>query len=50
MATATEARAVSNATLTAADRHGIFRDLLRMRRVEERGLSLYKQSKIPGSF
>jgi pyruvate dehydrogenase E1 component alpha subunit len=36
--------------LTAEDRLGIFRDMLLMRKVEEKGLSLYKQGKIPGSF
>lgn len=36
--------------LLAEDRLGIFRDMLLMRRVEEKGLSLYKQGKVPGSF
>jgi TPP-dependent pyruvate/acetoin dehydrogenase alpha subunit len=36
--------------LTSEDRAGIFRDMLLMRKVEEKGLSLYKQGKIPGSF
>ena len=49
MATMTE-RQAGAATLTSAARQGIFRDLLLMRRVEERGNSLYKQGKIPGSF
>ena len=50
MATMTEAAVTGEAVLTAADRQGLFRDMLLMRRVEERGLSLYKQGKIPGSF
>jgi len=37
-------------TLTDADRAGLLHHLLLMRGVEERGLSLYKQGKIPGSF
>jgi pyruvate dehydrogenase E1 component alpha subunit len=37
-------------SLTAEDRLGLFRHMLLMRRVEEKGLSLYKQGKIPGSF
>jgi pyruvate dehydrogenase E1 component alpha subunit len=53
MATATreEGRDVeASAALTASDRTGIFRDMLLMRRIEEKGLSLYKQGKVPGSF
>jgi pyruvate dehydrogenase E1 component alpha subunit len=38
------------AMLTAADRRGLLRTMVLMRAVEERGLSLYKQGKIPGSF
>jgi TPP-dependent pyruvate/acetoin dehydrogenase alpha subunit len=41
---------VTAGTLTDADRAGLLRFLLLMRGVEERGLSLYKQGKIPGSF
>jgi TPP-dependent pyruvate/acetoin dehydrogenase alpha subunit len=37
-------------TLTDRDRAGLLHYLLLMRGVEERGLSLYKQGKIPGSF
>ncbi|MBS1881950.1 MAG: thiamine pyrophosphate-dependent dehydrogenase E1 component subunit alpha [Actinobacteria bacterium] len=36
--------------LDAADRRGLLRAMVLMRAVEERGLSLYKQGKIPGSF
>jgi TPP-dependent pyruvate/acetoin dehydrogenase alpha subunit len=36
--------------LEQEDRLGIFRHMLLMRAVEERGLSLYKQGKVPGSF
>lgn len=50
MATMTEPATTGEAVLSAADRQGLFRDMLLMRRVEERGLSLYKQGKIPGSF
>src|SRR6185503_14755493 len=37
-------------SLTDGDRAGLLRYLLLMRGVEERGLNLYKQGKIPGSF
>jgi TPP-dependent pyruvate/acetoin dehydrogenase alpha subunit len=37
-------------TLSDADRLGLLRAMILMRSVEERGLSLYKQGKIPGSF
>jgi TPP-dependent pyruvate/acetoin dehydrogenase alpha subunit len=36
--------------LTDDDRRGLLRDMLLMRVVEERGLGLYKQGKVPGSF
>jgi TPP-dependent pyruvate/acetoin dehydrogenase alpha subunit len=36
--------------LSSADRRGLLRTMFQMRAVEERGLSLYKQGKIPGSF
>jgi len=36
--------------LTDEDRLGLLRFMVLMRAVEERGLSLYKQGKIPGSF
>jgi TPP-dependent pyruvate/acetoin dehydrogenase alpha subunit len=37
-------------SLTLEDRRELLRYLLLMRRVEERGLQLYKQGKVPGSF
>src|SRR6185312_14488298 len=36
--------------LTAGDLRGLLRAMCLMRAVEERGLSLYKQGKVPGSF
>ena len=36
--------------LSGADRRGLLRAMVLMRVVEERGLSLYKQGKVPGSF
>lgn len=36
--------------LTDDDRVGLLRHMLLMRTVEERGLSLYKQGRVPGSF
>jgi TPP-dependent pyruvate/acetoin dehydrogenase alpha subunit len=36
--------------LSDEDRHGLLRHMLLMRVVEERGLGLYKQGKVPGSF
>jgi TPP-dependent pyruvate/acetoin dehydrogenase alpha subunit len=36
--------------LSTADQRGLLRAMFLMRSVEERGLSLYKQGKIPGSF
>ncbi len=41
---------MSNELLTGEDRRGLLRHMLLMRAVEERGLSLYKQGKVPGSF
>ena len=38
------------APLTPTDRVGLLRHMLLMRAIEERGLKLYKQGKIPGSF
>jgi pyruvate dehydrogenase E1 component alpha subunit len=40
----------SGASLTPADQVGLLRWMVLMRAVEERGLSLYKQGKVPGSF
>jgi pyruvate dehydrogenase E1 component alpha subunit len=40
----------SDPLLTDADRESLLRHMLLMRSVEERGLKLYKQGKIPGSF
>ncbi len=37
-------------TLTDQDRAGLLHHMLLIRGVEERGLSLYKQGKVPGSF
>jgi pyruvate dehydrogenase E1 component alpha subunit len=42
--------ASATATLTDADRVGLLRFMMLMRAIEERGLKLYKQGKIPGSF
>jgi TPP-dependent pyruvate/acetoin dehydrogenase alpha subunit len=39
-----------NASLTHADRANLFRYMTMMRTAEERGLTLYKQGKVPGSF
>ncbi len=36
--------------LTDDDRVGLLRQLLLMRIAEERGMALYKQGKVPGSF
>jgi TPP-dependent pyruvate/acetoin dehydrogenase alpha subunit len=36
--------------LTRADRANLFRYMVMMRTAEERGLTLYKQGKVPGSF
>ncbi len=38
------------ATLTTADRAALYRFLVLMRTIEERGVTLYKQGKLPGSF
>ncbi|HVV89483.1 MAG TPA: dehydrogenase E1 component subunit alpha/beta [Solirubrobacterales bacterium] len=40
----------TSALLADEDRIGLLRHMLLMRAVEERGLSLYKQGKVPGSF
>jgi TPP-dependent pyruvate/acetoin dehydrogenase alpha subunit len=55
--TLSEARAVRDATaavddalLTRDDRARLFRYMAMMRAAEERGLALYKQGKVPGSF
>jgi TPP-dependent pyruvate/acetoin dehydrogenase alpha subunit len=40
----------ADVTLTETDRVGLLRFMLLMRAVEERGIKLYKQGKIPGSF
>jgi pyruvate dehydrogenase E1 component alpha subunit len=40
----------AEALLNNDDRAGLLRHMLLMRTVEERGLSLYKQGRIPGSF
>jgi TPP-dependent pyruvate/acetoin dehydrogenase alpha subunit len=42
--------APGSALLTDDDRRGLLRDMLLMRTIEERGLGLYKQGKVPGSF
>jgi pyruvate dehydrogenase E1 component alpha subunit len=47
---ATYARVVSSDLLTEEDRRGLLRHMLLMRAVEERGLILYKQGRVPGSF
>ncbi|UJA18804.1 thiamine pyrophosphate-dependent dehydrogenase E1 component subunit alpha [Thermoleophilia bacterium SCSIO 60948] len=41
---------VATPGLERADRAGLLRHMLLMRKAEERGLRLYKQGKIPGSF
>jgi TPP-dependent pyruvate/acetoin dehydrogenase alpha subunit len=46
---AVESRADSE-KLSSADRRGLLRAMVMMRAVEERGLALYKQGRIPGSF
>jgi pyruvate dehydrogenase E1 component alpha subunit len=53
MATAlksTPGTSVAELQLTSEDRLGLFEHMLLMRAVEEKGLSLYKQGKVPGSF
>ena len=54
MAVSTEAAerraAAPRAELNDEDRLGIYEHMLLMRKVEEKGVSLYKQGKIPGSF
>ena len=44
------ARGGAGAELTRADRMSLLRFMAMMRSAEERGLALYKQGKIPGSF
>lgn len=44
------ARQLADELLTDDDRLGLLRHMLLMRAVEERGLRLYKQGKVPGSF
>ncbi|HEX2468703.1 MAG TPA: thiamine pyrophosphate-dependent dehydrogenase E1 component subunit alpha [Solirubrobacterales bacterium] len=46
----TTERGHDNAHLTHADRANLFRYMVMMRTAEERGLTLYKQGKVPGSF
>ena len=43
-------RAAASEHLEHADRANLFRYMLMMRTAEERGLTLYKQGKVPGSF
>ena len=45
-----DAKAGSGEHLTREDRALLFRYLLLMRLSEERGLTLYRQGKVPGSF
>lgn len=42
--------ASTEALLTTADRGALFRFLVLMRTIEERGVTLYKQGQLPGSF
>ena len=44
------ARSLADAHLTRADRANLLRFMAMMRAAEERGLTLYKQGKVPGSF
>jgi TPP-dependent pyruvate/acetoin dehydrogenase alpha subunit len=46
----TDARELSEPPLTRSDRANLFRYMVMMRTAEERGLTLYKQGKVPGSF
>lgn len=50
MSTTTTARDKGNTSLTFEDRRQLLRYMLLQRAIEERGLSLYKQGKVPGSF
>ena len=43
-------REIGEPPLTRADRANLFRYMAMMRTAEERGLTLYKQGKVPGSF
>ena len=45
-----DVREVGEPPLTRADREHLFRYMVMMRTAEERGLTLYKQGKVPGSF
>jgi TPP-dependent pyruvate/acetoin dehydrogenase alpha subunit len=45
-----EAREALNELLTRTDRAALLRFMLMMRIAEERGLTLYRQGKVPGSF
>jgi pyruvate dehydrogenase E1 component alpha subunit len=45
-----EAREPSGGLLTRADRAALLRFMAMMRAAEERGLTLYRQGKVPGSF
>jgi TPP-dependent pyruvate/acetoin dehydrogenase alpha subunit len=45
-----DVREISDPPLTRADRENLFRYMVMMRAAEERGLTLYKQGKVPGSF
>jgi pyruvate dehydrogenase E1 component alpha subunit len=48
--TLSDVDAVRDAALDAEDRARLFRFMVTMRAAEERGLALYKQGKVPGSF
>src|SRR5215212_6229462 len=45
-----ELRGDAEAMLTRSDRASLFRFMVMMRAAEERGITLYRQGKIPGSF
>src|SRR6267378_1486125 len=45
-----DAAADETSQLTAADRRELLRLMLLIREIESRGLQLYKQGKVPGSF
>jgi TPP-dependent pyruvate/acetoin dehydrogenase alpha subunit len=45
-----EPRSSTPAVLTTADRAALYRFLVLMRTIEERGVTLYKQGQLPGSF
>jgi TPP-dependent pyruvate/acetoin dehydrogenase alpha subunit len=50
MSTVSDAGLRSGGTLMREDRKRLFRFMAMMRAAEERGLALYKQGKVPGSF